>query len=192
MRLPARSMNRPSRSSGNAGPTSARGQGRSGAGSTRISQMPRRPSRSPSIMKSGGRAAEDAHRGAGMATLNEIMTAEVYSTTGDVSVAEVANSMVKGRFGSAVVMEGSMLVGIFTERDVLRAAASGADLTSSPVSEWMTRDPVTAAPDMDADDAAEIMMGQGFRHLPVVDGTTLLGIVSLRDILRVRIRRPQP
>ena len=85
-----------------------------------------------------------------------------------------------------------MLVGIFTERDVLRAAASGADLTSSPVSEWMTRDPVTAALDMDADDAAEIMMGQGFRHLPVVDGTTLLGIVSLRDILRVRIRRPQP
>jgi len=127
-----------------------------------------------------------------MATLNEIMTAEVYSTTGDVSVAEVANSMVKGRFGSAVVMEGSMLVGIFTERDVLRAAASGSDLSSSPVSEWMTRDPVTAGPDMDADDAAEIMMGQGFRHLPVADGTKLLGIVSLRDILRVRIRRPQP
>ena len=56
----------------------------------------------------------------------------------------------------------------------------------------MTGDPVTAGPDMDADDAAEIMMGQGFRHLPVVEGKTLLGIVSLRDILRVRIRRPQP
>jgi CBS domain-containing protein len=109
-----------------------------------------------------------------------------------VSVAEAANSMVKGRFGSAVVMDSSWLIGIFTERDVLRAAASGADLTSSPLSEWMTREPVTAGPDMDADDAAEIMMGQGFRHLPVVDGTTLLGIVSLRDILRVRIRRPQP
>ena len=126
-----------------------------------------------------------------MATLKEIMTAEVFSTTGDVSVAEVAKSLVKGRFGSAVVMDGSWLVGIFTERDVLRAAASGADLSSSPVSEWMTREPVTAGPDMDADDAAEIMMGQGFRHLPVVDGTKLLGIVSLRDILRVRIRRPQ-
>jgi CBS domain-containing protein len=126
-----------------------------------------------------------------MATLNEIMTREVFSTTGDVSVSHVANSMVKGRFGSAVVMDGSWLVGIFTERDVLRAAASGSDLTSSPVSEWMTRDPVTAGPDVDADDAAETMMGQGFRHLPVVDGTAVLGIVSLRDILRVRIRRPQ-
>jgi CBS domain-containing protein len=126
-----------------------------------------------------------------MATLNEIMTRDVFTTTGDVSVAEVANSMVKGRFGSAVIMEGSWLVGIFTERDVLRAAASGSDLTSSPVSEWMTRDPVTAGPDVNADDAAETMMAQGFRHLPVVEGTTVLGIVSLRDILRVRIRRPQ-
>ena len=127
-----------------------------------------------------------------MATLKEIMTRQVFTTTGDVSVADVANSMVKGRFGSAVVMEGSWLVGIFTERDVLRAAAAGSDLTTSPVSEWMSRDPVTAGPDMDADDAAEIMMAQGFRHLPVVEGTTVLGIVSLRDILRVRIRRPQP
>jgi CBS domain-containing protein len=126
-----------------------------------------------------------------MATLKEIMTAEVFTTTGDVSVAEVANSMVKGRFGSAVVMDGSWLVGIFTERDVLRAAASGADLTSSPISEWMTRDPVTAGSDMDASEAAEVMMGQGFRHLPVVEGKTLMGMVSLRDILRVRIRRPQ-
>lgn len=127
-----------------------------------------------------------------MATLKEIMTRDVFTTTGEASVAEVANSMVKGRFGSAVVMEGSWLIGIFTERDVLRAAASGANLTSSPVSEWMTGDPVTAGSDMDADEAAEIMMGQGFRHLPVVEGKTVLGIVSLRDILRVRIRRPQP
>ncbi len=124
-----------------------------------------------------------------MAALKEIMTPEVFTTTADTPVVEVAASMVKGRFGSAVVMEGSWLIGIFTERDVLRAAASGTDLNSSPVSEWMTRDPVTAGPDMDADDAAETMMGQGFRHLPVVEGRTLMGMVSLRDILRVRIRR---
>jgi CBS domain-containing protein len=56
----------------------------------------------------------------------------------------------------------------------------------------MTNDPVTVDADMDSDDATEIMMSNGFRHLPVVDGQTLLGIVSLRDILRTRIRRPQP
>ncbi len=126
-----------------------------------------------------------------MAVLKEIMTNEVFTTAKETPVADVAASMLKGRFGSAVVMEGSWLSGIFTERDVLRAAASGTDLTSSPVSHWMTSDPVTAEAGMDANEAAEIMMSHGFRHLPVVEGQTLMGIVSLRDILRTRIRRPQ-
>jgi len=126
-----------------------------------------------------------------MAILKEIMTGEVYTTTRDAPVAQVAASMLKGRFGSAIVMEGSWLTGIFTERDVLRAAASGADLTSSPVADWMTNDPVTAGAAMDADEATEIMMSRGFRHLPVVEGNTLIGIVSLRDLLRTRVRRPQ-
>ncbi len=126
-----------------------------------------------------------------MTVLKEIMTGQVFTTTSDTPVAQVAASMLKGRFGSAIVMDGSWLSGIFTERDVLRAAASGSDLTSSPVSEWMTNDPVTADADMDADEATEIMMSRGFRHLPVVEGKTLIGIVSLRDILRTRIRRPQ-
>ena len=126
-----------------------------------------------------------------MTILKEIMTGQVFTTTSDAPVAQVAASMLKGRFGSAIVMDGSWLSGIFTERDVLRAAASGSDLTSSPVSEWMTNDPVIADADMDADEATEIMMSRGFRHLPVVEGKTLIGIVSLRDILRTRIRRPQ-
>ena len=125
-----------------------------------------------------------------MAILKEIMTGDVFTIAKETSIAEVASSMLKGRFGSAIVMEGSWLSGIFTERDVLRAAAAGVDLTSSRVSDWMTSDPMTASPDMDTDEAAEIMMSNGFRHLPVVEGNSLAGIVSLRDILRTRIRRP--
>jgi CBS domain-containing protein len=125
-----------------------------------------------------------------MAILKEIMTGDVFTIARDASVADVASSMLKGRFGSAIVMDGSWLTGIFTERDVLRAAAAGVDLTSSPVSEWMTSDPVTASPDMDADEATEIMISNGFRHLPVVEGNSVAGIVSLRDILRTRVRRP--
>jgi CBS domain-containing protein len=124
-----------------------------------------------------------------MPTLQDIMTREVYTTSGDTSVAEVARRMLKGRFGSAVVVDGTWIVGMFTERDVLRAAAAGIDPGTAVVADWMTPEPVTASPDMDAEDAAEIMMTQGFRHLPVVDGNELLGIVSLRDLLRVRIRR---
>lgn len=120
------------------------------------------------------------------------MTSDVFTTSKDATVSEVAGSMLKGRFGSAIVMDGSWVSGIFTERDVLRAAASGRDLTSARVAEWMTSDPVSVEGEMDADEAAEIMMSNGFRHLPVVEGQTLRGIVSLRDVLRTRIRRPAP
>ena len=125
-----------------------------------------------------------------MPAIEEIMTNDVFTTSKDAVVSEVAGSMLKGRFGSAVVMDGSWVSGIFTERDVLRAAASGRDLASARVVDWMTSDPVTVEGGMDADEAAELMMSNGFRHLPVVEGQTLLGIVSLRDVLRTRIRRP--
>ena len=125
-----------------------------------------------------------------MPAIEEIMTNDVFTTSKDAAVSEVAGSMLRGRFGSAVVMDGSWVSGIFTERDVLRAAASGRDLASARVVDWMTSDPVTVEGGMDAEEAAELMMSNGFRHLPVVDGQTLLGIVSLRDVLRTRIRRP--
>ncbi|HZA77955.1 MAG TPA: CBS domain-containing protein [Acidimicrobiales bacterium] len=124
-----------------------------------------------------------------MVELAQIMTTDVFTVAPDGPVAEAVAAMVKGRIGSAVVMQGEALVGIFTERDVLRAAASGDDLARSPVSRWMTRDPETAEPDVDSERAAEIMLGSGFRHLPVVEGNALVGIVSLRDLLSARVRR---
>jgi CBS domain-containing protein len=123
-------------------------------------------------------------------TLQEIMSKDVFSISPDTAVAEVASQMVKGRIGSAVIMDGAWLVGIFTERDVLRAAGSGSDLNVSKVGDWMTRDPVTVEPSMDAEEAAQIMLSNGFRHLPVLDGKSVAGIVSLRDVLSTRIRRP--
>ena len=124
-----------------------------------------------------------------MTRLGDIMTTDVFTAAPETAVATVASGMVKGRFGSALVMQSSMLVGIFTERDVLRAAASGTDLTSSPISEWMTRNPETVAPDLDSEDAAQMMLGRGFRHLPVLEGNSCVGIVSLRDVLSTRVRR---
>lgn len=124
-----------------------------------------------------------------MPTLGEIMTKDVSTADPSTPVAQVAETMVKGRFGSVVVIDGGWIAGIFTERDVLRAASSGSDLRSSPVSEWMTPDPMTVGSDVQADDALEIMAAQGFRHLPVVEGKTLLGVVSLRDVLSTKIAR---
>jgi CBS domain-containing protein len=121
--------------------------------------------------------------------LRDIMTTNVLTTSAERSVAEVTSTMVKARVGSAVVMQGAWLAGILTERDVLRAAASGSDLTKSPVSEWMTRNPITATPDTTIGEAAEVMLANGFRHLPVVEGRELKGVVSIRDVLASGIRR---
>lgn len=124
-----------------------------------------------------------------MARLADIMTREVFTATPDAKIVDVAKSMVKGRFGSAIVMQGSWIGGIFTERDVLRAAAAGADPNTASVGEWMTKDPVTVGSDMDSEEAGQMMVTHGFRHLPVVEGKEVTGIVSLRDVLSARLRR---
>jgi len=118
------------------------------------------------------------------------MNADVLSAAPDTPVAAAAASMVRVKAGSALIMQGMFLVGIFTERDVLRAAASGEDLTKAPVSAWMTRDPQTAGPDTPVEEAAQIMLRNGFRHLPVAEGRDVCGVVSLRDLFAARIRRP--
>ena len=77
----------------------------------------------------------------------------------------------------------------------MRARSSGKRcsaprLRASPVSEWMTRDAQTASPDVDSEEAAQLMLTRGFRHLPVTEGGRVTGIVSLRDVLSARVRRP--
>jgi CBS domain-containing protein len=124
-----------------------------------------------------------------MATLQELMNTSVVAAEPGTSVADAAAAMVAAGVGSAVIMQGSFLAGILTERDVLRAAASGEDLRESVVSEWMTADPQSARPDASAEEAAQIMLLNGFRHLPVLNGREICGIVSLRDLFAARIRR---
>jgi CBS domain-containing protein len=125
-----------------------------------------------------------------MARLGDLISGKVFSVPPAATVAEAAETMVKGRVGSAVVVDGPWLLGIFTERDALRVLAAGTDPTTARVKDWMTKEPVTVDPDTDSDDAAAIMATEGFRHLPVVDGDSVVGVVSLRDVLSARIRRP--
>jgi CBS domain-containing protein len=128
-----------------------------------------------------------------MGTIRDVMSTAVVTTTPQTTVAQAAAAMVAAGAGSAVVMQGTFLAGIVTERDVLRAAASGQDLRESEVSEWMTADPQSASPDSSPEQAAQVMLLNGFRHLPVVEGRNLCGVVSLRDLFAARIHRvPAP
>ena len=124
-----------------------------------------------------------------MATLGELMNTTVVTAAAGDSVASAAAAMVAAGVGSAVVLQGTFLAGILTERDVLRAAASAEDLRQSLVSDWMTSDPTALGPDAPAEEAAQVMLLSGFRHLPVVEGRDVRGVVSLRDLFAARIRR---
>src|SRR6201995_6107145 len=117
------------------------------------------------------------------------MTTRVVTTSPDNPGAAPAGALVRQRVGSALIMQGRFLAGILTERDVLRAAASGSDLMHSPVSAWMTKDPEQASPDTTVEDALQLMLLHGFRHLPVLEDREVRGVVSLRDLAAVRIIR---
>jgi CBS domain-containing protein len=123
-------------------------------------------------------------------TVRDVMTTRVVTTGPGEPVSAAAADMVRVGVGSALIMQGRFLAGILTERDVLRAAASGSDLTHSPVSAWMTRDPEPASPETTLEDAAQLMLLHGFRHLPVLEGREVLGVVSLRDLAAAKIIRP--
>ena len=124
-----------------------------------------------------------------MVALADVMTPDVVTLSSEASVGDAAKAMVRGGFGSVVIVQGRMLLGILTERDVLRAAAAEDDLRAAPVERWMTPEPETALPDLDTEEAASLMLSRGFRHLPVVLDGELRGMVSLRDVLSARIAR---
>jgi CBS domain-containing protein len=117
-----------------------------------------------------------------MATVGDVMTRSLLAVEPAATVGEAATLMGERRAGSALVMEGDRLLGIFTERDIVRALGQHFDAAGHPVSEWMTADPITVPPDTPVRDALERMISGGFRHLPVVDEEAVVGVVSMRDL----------
>jgi CBS domain-containing protein len=114
------------------------------------------------------------------------MTAAAVTDAPADTISEAAAKMWQQQTGSLLVMESDKLIGILTERDLLRCTAEGIDAKSTSIAEVMTSDPVTISSDTALKDAAEIMFQKWFRHLPVVspDGN-VVGVISLRDLLTV-------
>ena len=104
----------------------------------------------------------------------------------DGTVQEAAGLMRERNVGAILIIEHGRLLGIFTERDVVcRVVAEGRDPEATALDTVMTRDPDTAAPDMTALDALRLMQDGGYRHLPVVSGSKVVGIVSRRDFVGI-------
>ena len=119
-----------------------------------------------------------------MATVAEVMNTKVLTVDPTASIGEAAEKMIEAGVGAVVVMEDmARIVGIVTERDLMRAVAQRARAAEARVRQWMTDSVVTIEPDTEIKDAAKMMFEKNFRHLPVVnkDGR-LLGIASLRRL----------
>jgi CBS domain-containing protein len=97
--------------------------------------------------------------------------------------------MLEENVGSVAVCDGERLVGIFTERDVLRLTSEGPDFDEVRVGDVMTTQLVTLSPDDDVLDAARLMGERKIRHLPVLEGENLLGMVGIREVVKVLVER---
>jgi len=122
--------------------------------------------------------------------VQDLMSSPPVTCPADATLAEATSLMDRRQIGSVVVTDAGGVVGILTERDLLRAAATEIDPHAEPVLRWMTADPDVVGVDDEVDAAWSGLTHHHYRHLPVVDHGDLVGVVSMRDLLTVAQIRP--
>jgi CBS domain-containing protein len=125
-----------------------------------------------------------------MTTVGEVMSRNLLTIEQETTLVEAAAAMTARRVGAVLIVSAERLTGILTERDVLRAVASGD--VGGRVVDWMTRGPETIDADESTEQAGVVMIHGGFRHLPVLDAGAPCGIVSIRDLMRVALDDVSP
>src|SRR3954465_13715206 len=126
-----------------------------------------------------------------MTTVGEVMNRNLLTVDPHLSLHDAAARMSERGGGAALVISNDHVAGILTERDVLHAVATG-NVDGTHVAAWMTRDPETVEATESLGQAAARMIHGGFRPLPVVEGSTPVGIVSIRDLMRVVVDDESP
>ena len=126
-----------------------------------------------------------------MAIVRDLMSTTLLTVEATDTLTEAAAQMDARGVGAALVLNGEQLSGILTERDILHAVATG-EVEGTRVGAWMTHDPATVVPDERPGQAAAIMLHGGFRHLPVLENDKPVGILSIRDLMRLAIDDVSP
>jgi CBS domain-containing protein len=120
----------------------------------------------------------------GVGNLADVMRSDPIEVAPEDTLGEVAERMSGANVGAVIVKDFGRLIGILTERDLLKAMAARVHTSEARVRQWMTGDPITAVAEMDVGEAANVMLEHGFRHLPVLDGDgQVIGVVSLRRVV---------
>ena len=119
-----------------------------------------------------------------MSQIADVMRPDFIEVAPEDTLGEVAERMTLKNVGAVAVKDSGRLIGILTERDLLKAMAARVHSSEARVRQWMTVDPITTSADTDVEDAARVMLEHGFRHLPVLDDDgRVIGIVSLRRVV---------
>lgn len=126
-----------------------------------------------------------------MALVGECMARDLLVVEPSTPLEEAARRMAERNVGTVLALEGDRVVGILTERDVLRAVAAGLD-PGDPVSRSMTAHPETVDASDTTEHAATLMIHGGFRHLPVLEDGKLAGMLSIRDLVRLTLSDAAP
>lgn len=124
-----------------------------------------------------------------MATIRDLLSSRtIHYVQPSQTVMEAANYMVDCNVGAVPVLDGTRLVGIFSERDLMkRVVTEGRNPLNTRIAEVMSTDLRTVTPGNSSEEAMCLMQSHGVRHLPVCDGPTLVGFLSLRDLLRCHL-----
>jgi citrate synthase len=123
-------------------------------------------------------------------TVAEVMSAPPVTALPSETLADATTRMRDRSVGSVIVVDGERPIGILTERDLVRFAASGSDASGTKVSEWMTEDPDCIAPGVNVQEAFTSLASHGYRHIPVVEDARLVGVVSMRDLMKLAQIQP--
>ncbi len=131
-----------------------------------------------------------------MITLEEVLhhrkKNQIFFVEPDTTVYDALKQMADRNIGALLVLDQGKLVGIFTERDYARKIIlCGKCSMETPVKEIMTSDPVTVTPDKSIEEAMELINQYHIRHLPVVAGETVIGMISVRDLVEAYVNRQE-
>ena len=120
-----------------------------------------------------------------MTTVGDAMSARLVTLDSGSSLAEAASVMSQAKVGSVLIMAGDRLEGILTERDIVRAISHDIGAPRDAIAHWMTANPATVEAGSSLGDARDLMERMHVRHLPVTEGGKLIGMLSMRDLIRV-------
>ena len=113
----------------------------------------------------------------------------MFTSSPDTLIGEIANTLVKENIGAIVIIEKDLVVGILSERDIVRGFTEKKSVRSTKAKELMTKNVITCNTKNTTEELLELMVKKHFRHIPVVQNNKLIGVVSIGDLVKDRTKR---